>query len=260
MDVFNNIQVRPSYGTGVALISWNFNQNVPLGSVRVDRSLSGTGGWITLNGEKGEPNLTWYEDDAFGPDNPLDIVYYRLLFFSDKLPVIISNSVGIFEQYSRDEFCVTSEIIRREVLNLSLAAGLECLLYKKLHNGTRCNCVDSETGQAYGTGLCTTCYGTGLISGYERPWRTYVKLMTAKEYNKTDEPTKSIPISFMAKLPGYPEPKPEDVLVLLKTDDRYVLGANGKISLVRGNLPLIGNFPVIRLNRNDIRYKIPTPN
>jgi hypothetical protein len=130
---------------------------------------------------------------------------------------------------------------------------MPCVLLKRRVWGERCTaCYDPRT-KAATRGGCRTCYGTSFIGGFWAPVS-----MPARRQGPKATATQGDPKSDMKKLrllvPDFPQVDVGDVIVSLRTGERYRVDAETETDLQEE--PMYQTLSVSEIERSDILYQL----
>ena len=189
---------------------------------------------------------------------------------SEDCDLINLNSPGLVidddnaTRNQQDEFVTKQQLgITRQIMNLerihNQRAGTRIALLKPLLEGTVCShCRDIDTGQVRNS-LCSICYGTGMVGGYDEPVCTYATDITSRHEALQPNPQglgQDDPTRYVFRYVSEPEIFQHDVLVQIHDDLRFVVEKVEKY-LFKGKQPLISHITTSLVQRDDIIYKIP---
>lgn len=254
MSGFLDITVRPLYGQFRALITWKVEPSMESATFQILKSHDGVNDWKEIG--------TVVAGDHFVDDNLLNQgklleQYYRLI--GTKLERRMESvPVGTFGTVSRQEFGAARQIMELEYMALRKFTKVH--LFKLRVFAPPCPlCVDKDTEQAVGTGLCPQCYGTQKDKGYEEPVVTYMRIMNISPIVKMDSADgtgATDPSLQTARLLAFPLLRKEDLLIHKEADRRYLVN-EVDVSYLGGKIPVIAMAKLTLLTSTDIRYKIP---
>lgn len=133
--------------------------------------------------------------------------------------------------------------------------GTEVLLFKRRRWGTRCpRCYDARTNKVMRAD-CRACWGVGFEGGYWSPVSTQA---VRSSLNSTATPTqdkKAEGVSADIILPEYPLVEPDDLLICLEDQRRFLLQSQKQPEIrLRGVFQLID---AIELARDHVLFGIP---
>ena len=259
---FRAVHVWPDYGLKKAVVTWEVDPSILSGDFYVYRSPDGTGEWELLNTDK--INGLILEDDSFSMTDRTRVPHYRVLCEHGgeeyESPVI-----GLFETLTRKEMGFINKAKHEELLRMRGGNGLQVFFYPARIGGLPCSYVDKETEVHHGHGCAGTeddCYGTGLIGGWRKPMVLWAELYKqspqagsqAKEnVGQTDDRTMTIRLltPFV--------PQVGDMIVLPRTDDRFLVGEQTTTHKFKGVAPLATDVTAEMLPRNHDAYRLIRP-
>ena len=200
-----------------------------------------------------------YDNSAVLPQTGLS-VFYRVLLTTGDGQEIYSQPASIGTYWSRYDFSLAKEIIRKEELVLRKRAGVQGWLLKRRAFGEACaECTDSVTGEVTQQD-CPTCYGTGVTGGYYDPIPYWVILNAGQRVKKlTPEQGLITEAIETVKALAHPRPDGGDVWVHSHTGQRFeIQGDISALARHRG-IDLILNLRLKELPRSYPVYKVPLP-
>jgi hypothetical protein len=118
--------------------------------------------------------------------------------------------------------------------------------------GVRCGCASENHKQA--SSDCQTCYGTGIIGGYEGPYDIIVAPDDAEKKSEQSNKGRTFSHSYETWTGPHPLLSQRDFIVKLN-GDRYGIGPV-RMPSNRGN-QLQQFFNISHIDESDIRYKVP---
>jgi hypothetical protein len=98
--------------------------------------------------------------------------------------------------------------------------GTRCIVLKRKHWGTRCDCVDKKTREIVRSS-CKRCWGTGLVDGYWTPFATYARRNVSSNASAITPEAKSDSNDVKFWMPDYPSLEADDIIVFLKDNTRW---------------------------------------
>lgn len=132
--------------------------------------------------------------------------------------------------------------------------GTPVLLYKRRRWGVRCSrCVDPRTNKVVRAD-CHACWGTGFEGGY---WTPYPMEAVRSSLESTVSPTsdkKAEGASTNIILPVYPGAEPDDVIVCLEDQKRFVIQSQVQSEIrLRGVVQTLG---ALELSRDHVLFSL----
>ncbi len=168
-----------------------------------------------------------------------------------------AQPMGKFDKF---DWVMAREIIRKEFLRFRLNAGIRGFFLKAKRFGEVCDCVDPLTGEVTDSN-CTTCYGTGLVTGFFEPIDSFFVDVTpseAREHRdlkmKGTEKTE-ITSGRMIAVPGIIQ---GDAFVADGSDDRFYVHTVKELANWR-NVSLVVSVELRLAPFTDVIYKIEVP-
>lgn len=130
---------------------------------------------------------------------------------------------------------------------------MPCVLLKRRVWGKRCpECYDPKT-KASTRGGCRTCYGTSFEGGFWAPVSMPARQQGPRQAAVGGDP-KSDAQKMRLVLPDFPQVNFRDVIVSLRTGDRFEVAEEGETDLQEE--PMYQSVVVTELDRSDVRYQI----
>lgn len=260
MNPFLDVAVQPSYGHNDCAVRWKLLSGYEAAKVYVYRSEDGITGWELLNGKKPVVGSPVFVDHHFVIRNLETSRLYRLLLVYEG-EEHDSPVVGIFDKLTRREFGIVRRLMQLLMLSMDRGRqGIRVKLLRKLMDGKPCpKCTDSLTGQAAGTSLCRTCYGTKWVGGYAPPVDTWIRAERWSGTSKEDSPdgkgrTDKRSLGTLALC--IPEPSTDDLIINPVTDERFGVGPV-HLEYFRGVIPTWCSPELSLIPRSDVRYQLP---
>lgn len=227
----------------------------------VYRSGSSGGPWTLLLEE--EPDCYNYTDRLpVGSDpneqDPNQLALSRAIFY--KIAVTAPSGTRVEAVSSVEprlnvrQRLLKRKILRDESVMLRHLNGVEAAVLKRRHWGSRCpKCFDKYTkGVAHAA--CTTCFGTGFVTGYFDPIVTLAKRAPAMPTSQiTTEGKQDITLTRVMLLDA-PAVRDDDVLVFLR-DNRRFLVKNVTATELQ-TVSVHQTLMVSEIQRGDVVYRI----
>lgn len=130
---------------------------------------------------------------------------------------------------------------------------MPCVLLKRRVWGKRCpECYDPKT-KASTRGGCRTCYGTSFEGGFWAPMSVPARQQGPRQAAVGGDP-KSDAQKMRLVLPDFPQVNFRDVIVSLRSGDRFEVAEEGETDLQEE--PMYQSVVVTELDRSDVRYQI----
>jgi hypothetical protein len=258
-----------------------FGQNYPFEYVTVDRILRGNTGifWsVETDFEETSPwtfNVQWGlagEDswtsvgsvaDAYTLTDTTQREYgaiikgqYRVKLTTAQSTIYYSLPSLIPRQWSLRDLRLAEEIKRREeLMSSSSLSGLTVWLLLRRHAGTACTvCVDSISGEVLQS-KCLTCYGTGYVGGYYRPYETVGRILgMGKQTGQTDL-GRGYASELSLRYCPMPTVTEEDVVILSGFDERLLVKKVETVALWKG-VPLVQHLTLSAAPVSDVVYDL----
>lgn len=242
------------YSTDYVQVTWNVND--PMGeegstTVNVQRSMSPSGGFVTINGTD-LSGKRLFNDEYVYPYSKFTKIYYRF-------ELAETNRTIYTDPFRSNEIpdLVALEIARRNRLMLQTHIGIRCAAIIRKKHGPRClECYDQER-QVRTRSHCKSCFDTGYRDGYESPIPLFVNFAPVKEqFNRTRIGIVE-PAADVAETADFPLLSPEDILVELENNQRWVIRAIDTVEKKRNTLKQLMQLQLLDTNR--IEYEISIP-
>ena len=221
-----------------------------------------------------------------GPWEPLALGGVDIYNFSDVLPTTSTQSVGAINQLSLtrgifyrvvvtppsgcdNEVEVVSiveprldgpqrllkrKILRDESLTFKKLNGVEVAVCKRMHWGPRCTVCWDKTTKAVTRANCSTCFGTGFTPGFFAPILTLGRRGTLPAAKQLAPQGIAEYRPTQVTILDAPKVEPDDVLVFLKDNKRFIVKA-----VIQTELKTVGvhqKLEVSELARSSVEYRI----
>ena len=258
--MITSLYIVPSYYEGHVFI-WETSEGMPdplPWKFQIEVSDDGLQRW-----EPFSPELT----DIFMYRHPYRIVrtdkdlwpFYRVRMTTVK-GASYSPVHGIYSDIPRDEYCISKEIMRKEILQMRKMAGVPGQLWKKIRTGIPCpSCLDVVTGQVLRAN-CPVCNGSKVIDGFSGPydiWATFSLRQQFKKlgaengemYGTTDQQVYEI------RMIGHPFVAVNDIVVDTTADRRCQVTKMNDVFEMR-RVPIVVNVMAVELNTKDNAYRL----
>ena len=256
---FISVLIAPSYGRNEAVVSWRIQKGYDAGDVYVYRSENGQKPWTCLNPSTPVSGRSCFTDTNFVIKDSDIRIHYRLeLVLAGQS--FDSPVVGVFEKLTRREFGIVRRIMQLTIKELREGrAGSECVILRPKTSGPRCRCVDPDTNQSSQGSLCPYCYGTLFEGGYLPPVKSWIQNMDWSALSRVTDPSgkgRTNDRTSEGYMLAVPEILTDDMIVLLETDTRLVVGPV-KVHYFNAVIPITCAPNLTLLPRQDVRYKVP---
>lgn len=201
----------------------------------------------------------WAYDNGLAALESTHDVFYRVVLEDGNGRTYESQTAVGTSYWSRYDWTLAREIIRKETLLLQKRAGVKGYLLKRRTFGDPCPCADPETEQLMDPD-CEDCYGTPFKDGYYPPFVYWVLMNPTTSVVKLDADAGLLSASLeTVRALAYPIPEPGDVWVHAHTDQRFVI--QGEITALarhRG-IDLVLQLQLSEADRSHPIYKVPIP-
>lgn len=267
LSPFKTFVVSPAYGRYEAALSWELAAGVE-GNVYFYRSESGLPGtWTLLNpsapatGTSGDYLDTTPAPLMFVP------IYYRGMVDPGGAPDtwLKGPAVTALDSYSRREYLIAREILRREYRMMATHNGLPMFHYVTKLDGEAATDADAETRQILGPGCADDPkqgFGGLWVDRFHPPTQSWAMIMemSPEDYKTRPEGTGDDPeASVKLRMLAFPKPGVGHMIAFPKSDRRYVIMDPISRYYLRGNIPLLWECSAMLLDRDDQRCKIVLP-
>ena len=146
------------------------------------------------------------------------------------------------------------KMLRDASMMLKKLNGVEVAVVKRMHWGPRCTkCYDKFTKEVIRAN-CTACYGTGFTPGYFAPIVTLGRRGTLPNAKQVSPQGVTEYRPTQVTILDVPKVEPDDVLVFLKDNKRFVVKA-----VIQTELRTVGihqKLEVSELARSSIEYRL----
>lgn len=162
--------------------------------------------------------------------------------------------------YKRPIISAEKRLLRRRILHeeytlLKKLAGVEYVLLKRRHFGTRCSeCYDPASSTTF-KAQCTACYGTAWEGGYFNPITILGRRRAAQTQHSLGPQTEDEVHRTNIQLLDFPRVEEGDILVEKESNRRFQVRQRYKTSLK--TITVHQTLSVSELARKAIEYKIP---
>lgn len=189
---------------------------------------------------------------------PKDPVLYFRVVMTTPVGTYHSAVRSPFGDLNRADFLQGREIMRNEVVQARLKAGVLCKLWMKAVFGPKCDkCVDPITGTVNNPD-CPACFGTGIQPGYYGPFDMWAVFSPRKRDKglKGDGLGVHEDYAFSVRAIGSLVVKKDDVLVDVSSDRRYYINSVENVMELR-RIPLIQQFEAREAPTSEQIYRLP---
>lgn len=260
VQVTRSVEVFPT----AVFLQWSIVDTEQFGTytVQVYRGQSPAGPWEKFSETENGYSVT----DNFDTDGPADEapnhfslgrkLYYRVRVIPPPGPdEAVETIVEVGPNLTGRQLGMQRKMQRDEYVMLSKLNGTRVALLKRKRWGPRCpDCFDPYTREVV-RGECLRCYGVGFVGGYHNPYYTYARRtprtggVAMTELGKVDTNTAQI------TLLDFPELQPDDLIVFLVENTRYLVSAASgtELKLIRIHQDVVAG----ELARSSIEYRIP---
>jgi hypothetical protein len=186
-------------------------------------------------------------------------VYYRIKLVDGNGVVYYSQVQTTSAYWTRYDWSLAKEIIRKETLLLRKKTGVRGVLLKRRYFGERCPvCTNPTTGQVESS-TCTTCYGTGIVGGYYPPFEYWVTMNATQRMRKltAEQGVIASTIESVRAL-AYPVPEGNDVWVNGETNQRYYVTPDIKVIARHRGISLVLDLVLNEVPTDHVIYQFPT--
>lgn len=267
MNPFTTFEIAPAYGVYETAISWSLAAGVT-GNVFFYRSETGVpGSWELLNPATPATGAEGTYLDTTPAPRMLVPVFYRGLVDPGGAPEtwLKGPAVTSYDSYSRREYLLAREVLRREYRMMATHNGLPIFHYATKWRGTAATGVDAETHQLLGPDCAqdpSSGFGGLWVGRYHPPvqsWCMVVNMMDEDQKIRPEAAGEDPEASIGLRLLAFPKPGREHLIVFPRSDRRYVITDPIRRFHLRGNLPLLWECNALLLDRDDARYRIRIP-
>lgn len=185
-------------------------------------------------------------------------VYYRIKLVDGNGTVYYSQVQETAAYWTRYDWSLAKEIIRKETLLLRRKTGTKGWLLKRRFFGERCPvCTNPVTGQT-DQSACTTCYGTGVTGGYYPAFDYWVTMNATKLMRKltNEQGLVSATVESVRAL-AYPVVSGNDVWVHGHTNQRFFITAEVETVARHRGIDLIVNLTLNEAPSDHVIYQFP---
>mgnify|MGYP001578013870 FL=1 len=264
LRVFKRINVDTHFSvltTQRATISW-----------AMDPSFDEEGPWTFTLQRGNAPTEDKWDDIAIVVDQPWAYdnrpvtntistpIYYRLKLVDGNGVVYYSQAQVVQAYWTRYDWSLAKEIIRKETLLLKKKTGVMGWLLKRRYFGERCpDCTDAVTGQVIST-ECADCFGTGIVGGFYPAFEYWITMNPTQRLSKlTSEQGLLTATVETVRALAYPVASPKDVWVHGNTNARYYVGGDTKAIARHRGINLVVDITMTEVATDSLIYQYPIP-
>jgi hypothetical protein len=257
-------RLLPLFPHGVFL-QWDIINPTEVGSYNFDvyRAGSPEGPWEPL--QLGGTNTYNYSDvlpttstQTAGAINQLSLtrgIFYRVVVTPPSGDDNAFEVVSVVEpRLDGKQRLLKRKILRDESIMFRKLNGVEVAVVKRMHWGPRCTVCWDKTTKSVTRANCSTCFGTGFSPGYFEPVITLARRGTLPSSKQLSPQGIAEYRPTQVTMLDAPKVEPDDVLVFLKDNKRFVVK-----SVLQTELKTVAvhqKFEVSELARSSIEYRI----
>ena len=260
MRVFKDIYLSPYYGGKSLTLFWEVEEPFKgRGQYRFYKSPDGYRDWVELAPEDfiqvGDECII---DNTFNVTNFKFNYHYRIHY---KLGDIeeTSQNVGIYNILNKREFGFLYSNLQNQYNKWKYCSeGIRIAVLKPAVTSENSVTVSSTTGISIGTSLNECSDGTKFSGGYSKPIYSWGMVSVKNKMIRVNteetgvmETDKVLMATF-----AYPRIDPTDIIVNVRTDDRYSLERPAETMYMFGKVPYISKIYLSKIARNDMAYNI----
>ena len=187
-------------------------------------------------------------------------VFYRVKLVDGDGDIYYSQAVDVSSYWTRYDWTLAREIVRKETMLLRKRTGSKGWLLKRRMFGDPCpDCVEPGTGKILNAN-CPDCYGTGIVGGYYPAFEYWVSFNPNARLSRLD-PNVGLMVQIIETVRGlaYPVVETNDMWVMAHTNRRYLVMEDiAGIAKHRG-IDLVLNLRLKEMPQSHPAYKVPTP-
>lgn len=263
--IFTSFNVQPSYGRDSVFLSWTLLPGYSDGKVYVYRSPTGipvSNDWEMLNENSPVEGVTVFHDGTFYDKHDFRKWYYRLLWVKNSQEYD-SPIIGMFsEGLNKTEYGMLYTMRRREYLRMRKGNGVRAF-----------HCVPTTTGKKaptydpiMGKNLVHCAEGDALSSNFDQAFRTcfqtwieVTKIGSQNLEQQSDGSGFKEKQQFELRLLAFPQPEVGHIIILPKSDQRFIVDGSVQPYMFKGYLPVAWDVQVSLLSKSDPRHKLVVP-
>ena len=184
-------------------------------------------------------------------------IFYRIKLVDGKGVIYYSQAQEIKAYWSRYDWTLAKEIIRKESFLMQRKTGVKGYLLKRKYFGPPCPCTDPVTGQVIDP-TCTLCFGTGILGGYYPPYAMWLTMNATQRLRQVTAEQGSIAATIESvRALAYPTVEPDDVWVHGYTNTRYFIMPDIKALARHRGIELVMEYTLNEVPTNHIVYQVP---
>jgi len=249
-------RVLPVYPHEV-FIQWTMENpdNTPY-TFKIFRSGSPTGPFEQVSEEEVRDNNFFYMDQPVPQLNLTNRAWYIVQAIPETGPdnAAASAPQTVFHQEDKWRGRIGRKARRDLDIQLRKLNGVKLVALKRKRFGTRCSvCYNPRTKDVV-LSSCGKCYGTSFDGGYHDPVTIWAKLDPAVVSQRADNTGLTDSAMFSATMLDYPLMEPEDVLVEMRTNRRFIV--RQKIPTESSRITVHQDLQISELSRADAAYAV----
>lgn len=248
----NNVDLN-IFDINQTTISWSIQDTVldpNLFSFHVERSGSPEGPFERLT-PSGLNNTFAYTDRTAPNFGKLRRAYYRVGTLKNATREITYTKPRTYHE--KPDY-VGLEIARRYKLLLEKEVGVSCIIYKRRRWGKRClDCWDEKMNRRTRT-KCLNCFDTGYEGGYWSSIPVMVNFSPSQLVIQQTPWGRVEPSALTAWMGNYPLVEPEDIIIELTGNKRWVIKNIANTEKKRS--PLKQVMQIEELDKGRVEYRL----
>ena len=259
--IITGLKVFPSYGKSICRLIWNTSMAFGGNPLEVWKSRDGYTDWYKC-GDVGTSISGTFTDIEFLNRNDVFNWHYKLRVMSQDGTSIIEEtpSVGIYDDISKEDFAYLRSMLSNEVLTKD---NLDIFLCRPLGrcgnpdiNPSLSPNVNIMTGDIVGRATDTTSFGKYYQSGYSQPIKTFITILQLTNRHVDDQQGSGYSTQHFVQFSSVSYPKwiVGDMVVDLKTDQRWLYDGQESETRFKGMYPFTFTGILRLLPRNSIEY------
>ena len=255
--IFDRIYINSTLPVGQN-ISWkmakNFQGVFPL-HFYVDVAPIGSEDWTTLNKVPVIDDCSYFDPNKYNYSVSVDQTY-RIRVVDGDDNVFYSNPQHPLGNWSKRDYLLAKEMMRKEYLELTKFTGVKGTLLKRRQWGPRCpRCLDPDT-DAVTDNKCFICYGTAFIGGYFMGIEYWVKLSNLKRNKDVTDVAITDPFNRLGRSVAYPYLDTKDVWVSEDTNERWFISNIANEAEIR-SIPIVYSSEYKKAPTSSVIYDVP---
>lgn len=275
LNIFNKINVLPSYGNNTALITWSISDptfNDRNYDIIILKSKDGYTDWIELPREDDVTGYItmiadgYYYDTNFKSNNQSRNWYYQIILKDRRTNTCYKSKVVTHNHtLSNLEYGTVRQILQQDYLSPD---NIPVFLLRPKTNTKSpldlnkiSSTINPLTGQIVGSETDEEGYGKVYKGGFDAPILTYLSIKTFKQ-QQIDLPTghgSKDNTLVLFQTYAYPRFARGDLIIDPVTDNRYLVDNITAEPKFKGIIPLFITGEMTLLSRNSIEYKYQLP-